>query len=470
MRPRYVRAAGLVVLISIVMNCVAWVVPGMMNYQGQLTELEDTGLDGFYSIRFELFDDPSGGTLLWQEIQSVEVSNGIYHVQLGSVVPLNAGDFSGDEVYLGVSIYNDANSRWEMLTPRQQITSSAFALNSQTLEGYGSNDFAPAAHDHSGEEITSGTVDEARIDTDMARDSEIAWGNLAAIPSDIADGDDGITTEKDPTVSSAVKDGVSWGELSGIPSGFADNTDHVGITVESDPQIGANILSRVPKWNGSELVAGSIHDSGNIGIGTTKPLKKLHIVQDHSGLNYSLKLDNNALGSSTGILFSTGGDGGAVAPERGKGALVYEESMTWNRGQFHFLQNNEANTDNPDLSNKVMTIDRNGNVGIGTPSPSTTLEVNGLARVISYDWPSLGKGLEFAYNSASNRGYVQAFDRNNAQWGELYLGEGHVGIGPESDSMPSNNLYTLDVVQSPGSVYGAARFRAKQPGDYGGSF
>jgi hypothetical protein len=49
------------------------------------------------------------------------------------------------------------------------------------------------------------------------------------------------------------------------------------VTVETDPEVGANQANYVSKWNGSALVAGSIYDSGNVGIGTDKPAGRLHV-------------------------------------------------------------------------------------------------------------------------------------------------------------------------------------------------
>ncbi|MHA2219456.1 MAG: S-layer homology domain-containing protein [Candidatus Hodarchaeales archaeon] len=82
--------------------------------------------------------------------------------------------------------------------------------------------------------------------------------------------DDGIITETDPTVLSSVKDGISWTEITGRPSGL-DDGDDLGITIETDPQVGTNTTDYLPKWNGSELVTGSVFDNGLIGIGTTNP-------------------------------------------------------------------------------------------------------------------------------------------------------------------------------------------------------
>ena len=46
-------------------------------------------------------------------------------------------------------------------------------LNADQLDGMDSNDLAPKAHPHSGADISSGTVAEARIDGTVARDSEV---------------------------------------------------------------------------------------------------------------------------------------------------------------------------------------------------------------------------------------------------------------------------------------------------------
>ena len=204
--------------------------PGTINFQGRLTNNAGAPLDGPFTVHFSLFNSLIGGTLLWEEEQSITVADGIYSCQLGAATALDASVFSEDEVFLEVSIYNNDSATWETLSPRQKLTSTAFAFqaeNSMTLNGLGSDDFAPLNHHHAGEDITTGTIAEERIAPEIARDSEITWSNLSGIPVDIADGDDlGITTETDPTVPGSLKDGVSWDEIGSIPSGFADGIDN----------------------------------------------------------------------------------------------------------------------------------------------------------------------------------------------------------------------------------------------------
>ncbi len=121
----------------------------------------------------------------------------------------------------------------------------------------------------------------------------------------------------------------------------------------------------------------TIKNNGNVGVGITNPSHKLYVRNNVSGLSYQLKIENNhdaTTGDAAGILFSSGGSG---INERGKGALIYEVTNSWNRGDFHFLQNNTTNTDNPDLDDTVMTIKNNGYVGIGLSTPSTKLDIDG---------------------------------------------------------------------------------------------
>ncbi len=51
--------------------------------------------------------------------------------------------------------------------------STATGLSADELDGKSSEEFAGAAHPHSGADITSGTVADARIDGSVARDSEV---------------------------------------------------------------------------------------------------------------------------------------------------------------------------------------------------------------------------------------------------------------------------------------------------------
>jgi hypothetical protein len=77
--------------------------------------------DGNYNLVFRLYNAPTGGTMLWDEIQSdVEVISGIYSTVLGNTDPLNVP--FDQTYYLGVTVGSTE------MTPRIQLTSAPYAL------------------------------------------------------------------------------------------------------------------------------------------------------------------------------------------------------------------------------------------------------------------------------------------------------------------------------------------------------
>ncbi|HEX4048672.1 MAG TPA: hypothetical protein VH309_12590, partial [Elusimicrobiota bacterium] len=68
----------------------AQVFPAYLNYQGKLGDPSGNPLTGTYSFEFKLYNQASGGTLLFDDANytggnAVNVVNGIYSVQIGSM-------------------------------------------------------------------------------------------------------------------------------------------------------------------------------------------------------------------------------------------------------------------------------------------------------------------------------------------------------------------------------------------------
>jgi hypothetical protein len=161
---------------------------------------------------------------------------------------------------------------------------------------------------------------------------------------------------------------------------------HVEGTIEVDQKIQANDSGGLELATDEGTTRLFIHDNGNVGIGLTTPNRSLYIAENVDSLAYPLKIDNynGNWNVAAGLLFSAGGNGtpsGILDTARGKGALAYEYTGTWNRGKFHFLQNTVTDDSNPDLSDAVMTIANDGKVGIGTTNPAAQLDVRGTVNV-----------------------------------------------------------------------------------------
>jgi len=96
-------------------------VPQKINYQGYLTNSTGTPVDGTVSMVFTIYDVSTGGTPLWSETRSVEVSGGIYSVNLGEVSALSLP--FDKPYYLGVKVGADSE-----MVPRVALTSTPYAI------------------------------------------------------------------------------------------------------------------------------------------------------------------------------------------------------------------------------------------------------------------------------------------------------------------------------------------------------
>jgi len=93
-----------------------------ISIQGTLKTADGTTVgDGTYTVTFRLYNTETGGTPLWFEDASVDVIGGIYSHYLGSVTPLNAGNFS-TTLWLGVKV-----GSYE-LTPRTELSYSPYSF------------------------------------------------------------------------------------------------------------------------------------------------------------------------------------------------------------------------------------------------------------------------------------------------------------------------------------------------------
>lgn len=112
--------------------------PQVIPFQGRLTDQNGTAYsEGAYTILFNLYDAPVGGTSLWTERHTgVRLVNGMVNVFLGSIVPLDEQDFTQTR-YLGITIDADgnANTADPEMVPRQMIVPAFFAKDSESLRG-----------------------------------------------------------------------------------------------------------------------------------------------------------------------------------------------------------------------------------------------------------------------------------------------------------------------------------------------
>src|SRR3989441_10330318 len=95
-------------------------------YQGRLSD-GGTPANGNYDLQFGLFDSLSGGAQVGstQTVNTVAVSNGVFTVSLD----FGANAFNGANRFLEISARPTGGS-FTLLTPRQQVTSTPYAIRS----------------------------------------------------------------------------------------------------------------------------------------------------------------------------------------------------------------------------------------------------------------------------------------------------------------------------------------------------
>lgn len=126
-------------------------VPYKINFQGRLTNASGTALSGSYDMQLKLYTTVTSGTFIWGETRTaansnaVTVTNGLFSVLIGegtavagSSASLQAAITANQTMYLEVTVGS------EILSPRSQLGSSAYSINSDMLDGYDSSYFAPA--------------------------------------------------------------------------------------------------------------------------------------------------------------------------------------------------------------------------------------------------------------------------------------------------------------------------------------
>jgi hypothetical protein len=165
----------------------------LLSYQGRLLDLSGNPKpDGNYTMSFSLYNVETSGSPLWTETKSISLKGGLFSTLLGDTTAFNLTIFSGQALWLGITVVGDPEA-----TPRIQVAYAPYALytsNADLLDGQHAAAFAAATHAHAGEQITSGTVADARIASTIARDAEImpavlgADGAGSTLDADLLDG------------------------------------------------------------------------------------------------------------------------------------------------------------------------------------------------------------------------------------------------------------------------------------------
>lgn len=292
--------------------------PNILSYQGRI--LNSNGVpvaNASANMQFRLFDALAAGTCLWSNDSSTCVSDADIAVTLtDGLFSENLGDTGdgyaaiADTVFAdNASVFLEVEIEGEVLSPRKRVTSAAYAMNANTLDGFDSADFASV--------------------TSVFLQNGNSFGATAVL---------GTNDSNDLQFET---DGTTWETIS--TTGQRTLSADTNYTLSG----GVNGLS----FDGTTFSVDATND--RIGIGLAAPTARLHIentaaensfqVDDAAGdtTPFSIDQDGNvlvgttAVSSGAGLVFDADIDGNDVYAE---GSIAAKDRMfadTFHAGHFN---------------------------------------------------------------------------------------------------------------------------------------
>jgi hypothetical protein len=348
-------------------------------YQGRLNN-SGSAANGVYDFEFALFSSPTFNILLGTVARNgVPVTNGVFSVNLD----FGSGPFTAinSDKFLEIRVRPAGGGNYTVLSPRQPILTTPYAIRSQTADNA----------------ITANSASSAAVATNANQLGGINASQYVVSGASIINAGTQFNIGGDRVLISAAGNLFTGQGAGANTSGFGVIGNSFFGTVAGDTNvngtfntiIGANadvggpsltnataIGARALAMQSNSLILGMINGVNgatadtNVGIGTTSPARRLHIASGSSGAislgSSDLVVEDDAAAFQhfltpddieSGILF---GDPSASIG----GGLIFNNAATNNGIQFRAGGNTTR-----------MTLDGSGNLGIGTTAPPNHLTV-----------------------------------------------------------------------------------------------
>ena len=397
-------------------------VPLFINYQGKVAD--STGLPIGASgtaaspvaapvnrkVIFRIYDASTGGTRLWTEEQTATISLGVFSVLLGNgIAPTGTASTESrpalDTIFtpsaatsrfLEIMVDNGDNAITASdvpISPRQQITSTAFSLHAKVADGIASaTDLTINPVTGTATNYGLGWYGTGRTFNSVAVDGPVLYGNSGGALGSNASGTQKLALAWNAAGQVGVGATSSYdtnnkltlqGDDSVTPArqlvirGNTDSTKRLNIGFDTTANVATLQSYTAASTVGNLLLNPS---GGNVGIGsTTAPTAKLSvgtpIYGDATTLSTSFVAGAGTLGQTLGSELLLGNFAFSAGNSESLAISGYRTAAgaTWADTALVL----GMNVDVTKRSGAFLSLHSTGNVGIGTLTPAYKLHVNG---------------------------------------------------------------------------------------------